>query len=259
MRSEGAGAGTPWFADEAFWTTYAPIMFDGPRWAEVPAVVDSIERLASPPRGASVLDACCGPGRHSLELASRGYRVTGVDLTAAYLEAARESAAAFGVEAEFVRADIRAFERPATFDLAINLYTSFGYFEDPTDDLAALARLRASLKPGGALVLETIGKETAARDFVEGEWFERDGMTILTEYSVVGSWEGLRNRWVVIRPGAGGIEKTDRSFVLRLYSASELRAALLAAGFDSVAIFGNLEGAPYDQKATSLVALARAR
>jgi len=247
-----------WYEDEAFWTAYASIMFDGPRWAEVPAIVDAIERLAAPPPGAAVLDACCGPGRHSLELASRGYRVTGVDLTESYLEAARESAAAFGVEVEFLRADIRSFERPAAFDLAINLYTSFGYFEDPADDVAALRRLRASLKPGGSLVLETVGKETAARDFTEGEWFERDGATILTEYSVVGAWEALRNRWVVIRQGPNGLEKVDRSFAIRLYSATELRAALLAAGFSAADIFGSLERSPYDQKAGSLVALARA-
>lgn len=251
-----------WFEDEAFWTAYAPIMFDEARWAEVPAVVDALERLAAPPKGGAVLDACCGPGRHSLELASRGYRVTGLDLTAAYLDAARESAAGWGVEVEFVRGDLRRFERKAAFDLAINLYTSFGYFEDPADDLAALRALRASLKPGGALVMELTGKETAARDFTEGEWFERAGGTVLTEFSIVGDWEGLRNRWIVIRPKEGGkegeLERVDRSFVLRLYSAVELRAALLDAGFASVEIYGSLQGAPYDEKAASLVALARA-
>lgn len=248
----------PWYEDESFWTAFAPLMFDEKRWAEVPAVVDAIERLAAPPPGCAVFDACCGPGRHSLELASRGYRVTGLDLTAPYIEAARESAAAFGVEVEFLCGDLRAFERPAAFDLAINLFTSFGYFEDPADDLMVLRRLRAALKPSGALVLETIGKETAARDFIEGEWFERGGMTVLTEFSVVGSWEGLRNRWVILRPCAGGgIERIDRCFVLRLYSAAELRAALLASGFASVSIHGSLEGAPYDQAASSLVAVAR--
>jgi len=255
-------ADRPWYEDEDFWTDYAALMFDESRWAEVPAVVDAIEALAAPPKGGRVLDACCGPGRHSLELASRGYRVTGIDLTPAYLEAARESAAAWGVELELLRADLRGFERPAAFDLALNLYTSFGYFEDPADDLAALRALRACLKPGGALLLETTGKETAARDFTEGEWFERGGATVLTEYSVVGDWEGLRNRWILVRGREGGaegeLEKVDRSFVLRLYSAAELRAALLGAGFDTVRIYGNLQGGPYDQKATSLVALARA-
>jgi SAM-dependent methyltransferase len=243
-----------WFEDEDFWKAYAGLMFDGERWAEVPAVCDALASLAGMAPGAAVLDSCCGPGRHSLELARRGYRVTGVDLTASYLEAARESAAAESLPIEFLRADVRAFVRPAAFDLAINLYTSFGYFATPDEDLRMLRNLRASLKPGGALVLETLGKEIAVRDFTEGEWFERDGWTVLTAFKVVGAWEGLENRWILLR----GSERVDRAFVRRLYSAVELRAALLAAGFASVELYGSVEGAPYDLGAASLVAVARA-
>jgi SAM-dependent methyltransferase len=242
-----------WFEDEEFWTAYAPVMFDEARWAEATASVDAIEALVGLAPGAAVLDACCGPGRHSLELASRGYEVTGVDITEAYLEAARESARGMG-NARFLRADLRKLDLPPAFDLAINLYTSFGYFADPADDLEALRRLRAALKPGGALVLETNGKETAVRDFTPGESFERGGWEIRTEFSVVGPWEGLRNRWVVSRDGT----TVDRAFVLRLYAGTELRAALLEAGFAEASLFGGLDGSPYDQAARSLVALARA-
>ncbi len=238
-----------WFEDEGFWTAYAPVMFDEARWAEVPGVIDCIERLVRPKPGAAVLDACCGPGRHCLELASRGYRVTGIDITSAYLEAARESAAG---GARFLRADIRDFSVDEPFDLAINLYTSFGYFADPDEDLIALARLRAALRPGGSLVIETTGKETAARDFIAGESFERGGWVIRTEYSVVGAWEGLRNRWILSRDG----EIVDRSFVIRLYSGTELRAALLKAGFADVRILGGVDGSLYDEAVASLVAVA---
>lgn len=243
-----------WFENEAFWTAYASLMFDERRWAEVPAVIDGIEALARPRPGCAVLDACCGPGRHSLELARRGYRVTGLDLTEAYLEAARDSAAADGTSPEFLRGDVRTWERPGAFELCLNLFTSFGYFESPEEDLEALRRFRASLAPGGALVLETLGKETAVRDFIEGEWFERDGWTVCTEFKVHGAWEGLETRWILLR----GAERIDHAFVQRLYSAVELRAALRAAGFASVELYGSVEGAPYDEKAKSLVALARA-
>jgi SAM-dependent methyltransferase len=246
-------AGGEWFEDEEFWTAYAPIMFDEERWAEVPAVVDAIEELVRPAPGAAVLDACCGPGRHSVELASRGYAVTGVDITDAYLEAARESAADLP-NARFLHADIRELDMPSAFDLAINLYTSFGYFPDPAEDLTALRRLRRALRPGGALLLETTGKETAVRDFTPGEGFERGGWSVRTEYAVVGAWEGLRNRWIMSRDG----RTIDRAFVLRLYSGTELKAALLGAGFSDVRILGGLDGSPYDEAARSLVALARA-
>jgi SAM-dependent methyltransferase len=228
-------------------------MFDEKRWAEVPAVVDAALRLAGTKAGAAVLDTCCGVGRHSVEFAGRGFKVTGVDITRPYLEAARESAEAAHVTPEFLHADIRSFRRPGAFDLAVNLFTSFGYFATPEEDLAALGNIRASLAPGGAFILETTGKETAARDFIEGEWFERLGWTVLTEYKVIGAWEGLMNRWILLR----GAERIDRSFVLRLYSGLEMKRALLEAGFASAEIYGSLEGAPYDEKAGSLVALAR--
>jgi hypothetical protein len=99
-----------------------------------------------------------------------------------------------------------------------------------------------------------LGKEIAVRDFTEGEWFERDGWTVLTEYSVAGAWEGLRNRWILIR----GAERIERTFVQRLYSGVELAALLNRAGFGDVRILGSLKGAPYDRKAESLVALAAA-
>lgn len=246
--------GGSWFEDEEFWNVFAPLMFDENRWAETPGVVDAIESLAASAPGDAVLDACCGPGRHSLEFAHRGYRVTGVDLMESYLEAARESAREDGLDIEFLRADMRDFRRPGSFDLAVNLFNSFGYFADPAEDLGMLRNIRESLRPGGRFVLEMLGKETAVRDFTEGEWFERNGWTVLTEYSVVGAWEGMRNRWVLIR----GAERIERSFVQRLYSGTEMAALLARAGFGEVRILGSLRGAPYDRKAENLVVLASA-
>ncbi|HOX91722.1 MAG TPA: class I SAM-dependent methyltransferase, partial [Spirochaetales bacterium] len=199
------------------------------------------------------LDMCCGPGRHSLEFSRRGCPVVGVDITQPYLEAARDSAAYEGLNASFEHGDARSWVRPTAFNLAVNLFTSFGYFDSPEEDLAMLSCMRTSLKPGGVLVMDLVGKETAAANFIEGEWFERDGKLVLTEFSVVGAWEGLKNRWIIV----DGDKKTDRSWVQRLYSASELRRALIAAGFSRVDIYGSLSGIAYDHNAHSLVAVAR--
>ena len=241
-----------WFADDAFWAAYAPLMFDTARWAEVPAVVDGILSLSGSRPGCTVLDSCCGPGRHALEFARRGFRVTGVDITVPYLEAARESAAAEGLAAEFIQADARVFEQPDAFALALNLFTSFGYFATPEEDRLMLSRLHTSLASRGKLVMELAGKETAARNYIEGEWFERDGKTVLTEFTVEGAWEGLRNRWIIL----DGDKRIDRSWVQRLYAGTELRAVLLEAGFVNVDLYGSFDGEPYGPKARSLVAVA---
>lgn len=251
---EGGGE---WFEEQEFWERYAPIMFEPARWAEVPAVADGLERLTGigPRRGdaaAGALDVCCGTGRIAVELALRGYETCGVDITASYLEAARESADDEGVPLELVRSDVRRFVRPGAFDLAANLYTSFGYFDDPADDLLVARNVRASLAPGGKFVVETLGKEIAVRDFIEGEWFERAGFTVLTEFEPVDSWAGLRNRWILLKDG----ERFERSFVQRLYSASELARLLSEAGFASVDVYGDWNGAAYGRDAVQLIAVA---
>ncbi len=251
-----------WFEEEEFWERFSPIMFDEARWAEVPAVADGIARLSGiepRPDGASgkprrLLDLCCGTGRVAVELAGRGYATTGVDITSSYLRAAQESCDDEGIRIELVREDARRFVRPAYFDLVVNLYFSFGYFDDPADDALLARNVRASLAPGGAFIIETVGKEIAARDFMEGEWFDREGYTVLTEYTPVDSWAALRNRWILIR----GAERMERSFDQRLYAATELRSLLLDAGFASVEVYGDWDGSPYDQAARVLIAVARA-
>jgi SAM-dependent methyltransferase len=251
-----------WFDDDKFWGIFAPIMFDEARWAELPQVADGVTRLArldlyggaaklpGPPR---LLDLCCGFGRLTLEFAARGFACTGVDITPAYLETAREDAAAENLDIEFVRADVRDFVRPGSFDVAVNLYISFGYFADPRDDRRVLANVYESLAGGGVLILETLGKEIAVRDFVRSEWFRRAGYMVLTEYSPVDSWEKLQNRWILVGEG----ERIEKVFTQRLYAATELRALLLDAGFSRVEVYGGWDESPYDERAEKLILVGR--
>jgi SAM-dependent methyltransferase len=257
-----------WFNDESFWKQYAPIMFDNKRWTEVPVVADGVTRMArlplyeyppiykpaEAPGGPKLADLCCGFGRISLELARRGFDVTGVDLTPAYLDTARDDAAYEHLEVEFVHEDVRRFKRPNAFDLAVNLYISFGYFDNQEDDRLFARNVYESLRDGGCFIIETLGKEIAARDFVEAEWFERAGYFVLTKYEAVNSWEGLKNRWILIsREG----KTTERVFMQRLYAATELRQLLLGAGFRAVELYGNWDEGPYNQYAESLIAVGR--
>ncbi|MDR2516895.1 MAG: class I SAM-dependent methyltransferase [Spirochaetaceae bacterium] len=250
-----------WFNDENFWKEYAPIMFDGKRWGEVGAVADGVTALArlSPYGGRaaeppSVLDACCGFGRITAELARRGFRATGVDITPAYLSAAREDAAHEGLNIEYIESDVRLWKRPAAFDLAVNLYISFGYFREAADDLLFARNVYESLKSGGSFIVETLGKEIAVRDFVEAEWFERAGYFVLTAYEALDSWDMLKNRWILIGADGRRIEKT---FTQRLYAATELRRLLCEAGFAEVELYGDWNESPYDRAAARLIAVGR--
>ncbi|MDR2392937.1 MAG: methyltransferase domain-containing protein [Treponema sp.] len=253
-----------WFDDERFWEAYAPIIFDSQHWAEVPLVADSVTRLAklnlyeslgegNRAAGPWVLDFCCGFGRITLELARRGFMATGVDITQSYLQTAREDAAYENLDIEFIHEDVRSFTRSQFFDLVTNLYISFGYFENPNDDRLMVKNAYESLKPGGTFIIETLGKEIAVRDFVEREWFTRAGLTVLTEYTPVDAWEGLKNRWILLKDG----QWLERTFIQRLYAASELRRLLLDTGFASVELYGDWNDGAYDNRAQVLIAVGR--
>lgn len=245
---------TTWHENDVFWESWAPQMFTERRWEMASEEVDAVVQLLDLSPGAHVLDLCCGPGRHSLELARRGFRVTGVDRTADYLERARQRAAEEGLEVEFVLEDMRAFRRPEMFDAAVNLFTSFGYFEDPAEDLQVVQNLYASLKPGGRLLMEMMGKEVLARIFLESNWHENeDGVLVLEKRKIRSGWDWIDNRWIII----DGEERREFAVGHRLYSGAELAALLRQAGFGSITLYGGLAGGPYDHTAQRLAVVAQ--
>lgn len=242
-----------WHEDKDFWRTMAPYLFATERWEEAPREVDAVLRLAEVPVGSQVLDLCCGTGRHSLELARRGFQVTAVDRNSEYLNRARAQARKEGLEIEFAHEDMRWFQRPSAFRLAINLYTSFGYFEDPQEDLRVAQNLCTSLMPSGKLVMEMMGREVLARIFRKRDWQPtEDGGFFLEERKPSPDWTWMDNRWILVK--GGKIKEFHIS--LRLYGASELALLLRRCGFGDVKLFGSLQGLPYDHTAKRLVALA---
>jgi SAM-dependent methyltransferase len=242
-----------WHEQDAFWETMP--MFSERLWELAPQQVDAIISLLGLAPGAAILDLPCGVGRHSLELARRAYRVTGVDRTEAYLETARQKAEAEGLDVEWIQSDMREFVRPEAFDAILNLFTSFGYFEDPAQDRRVAENLYRSLKPGGVLVMEMMGKEVLARIFVPRDWQELpDGTFFLQERQVVRDWSWMENRWILVGPDG---KRCEYVVSHRLYDGAGLRALLFEAGFEEVDFFGGIEGIPYDTEAQRLVAIAR--
>ncbi|MBZ5504597.1 MAG: class I SAM-dependent methyltransferase [Acidobacteriia bacterium] len=115
-----------WFENEDFWRDFYPYMFSAERFSAAGEEVNRIMALTQI-NGGSLLDLCCGPGRHSVEFAQRGFRVTGVDRSPFLLDRARKHATESSAAVEWVQEDMRNFVRPASFDLACSLFTSFGF------------------------------------------------------------------------------------------------------------------------------------
>jgi SAM-dependent methyltransferase len=241
-----------WFENEALWRDLYPYLFPPERFEAAREEVTSVLELTGFP-GKRVLDLCCGPGRHSAELAMRGYEVTGVDRSPYLLERGQARAADLDADVEWVLDDMRSFRRPGTYGLAVNLFTSFGYTTSEADDLRVLRNVRESLVPGGSLVMEMMGKEVMASIYSRvGVAEPGDGSRLFMVRDVEGDWSAVSNLWVLVRDG----EAREYSFRHRIYSARELRGMLEEAGFRRVRLYGGLDGSAYGPGASRLVAVA---
>lgn len=243
-----------WFEDPDFWQDYAPVMFDETRWAEASGVAKAVFDFAGLKTGSKILDAGCGPGRISVELALLGADVTGVDIIQSELDAAAETAQDEGVELKLLNCDLRTFRTEEKFDCAVNLYTSFGYCDTEEEDKLILQNIFNSIKDGGTFILETVSRETAIINFTKGEEFDRSGIKVITDFGVVGAWEGLRSNWRLILPDGKHIR---HEFVQRLYSAPELKKTLVKIGYKSVEIYGGYLKQKYDENAATMVLVAK--
>ncbi len=244
---------TDWFENEDFWLRTYPFLFPEERFEAAAQGLGTLTAALEINPDAAVLDLCCGPGRFALPLAQRGFRVTAVDRTQFYLNHLADRAARTGVKIELVREDMRRFRRESTFDGAINMYTSFGYFESRDDDRRVLENVFASLKPGARFLMELAAREIVARVFQFHDWVEADGRFLLEEHRIDPDFGGTHDRWIVLD------EQGEISFdwALRLYTGTELCDMLKSVGFSEATPFGNFEGAPYDNTARRLCIIAR--
>jgi SAM-dependent methyltransferase len=241
-----------WFEKESFWRELYPYMFAEERFETAKEDIDKILALTGF-KGGVILDLCCGPGRHSVPLAKRGFKVTAVDRTKFLLDKARKRARDEGVDIEWVQKDMREFHRENVFDLIINMFTSFGYFNDKRDDMKVLENMHKNLRKGGAVIMQMRGKEQMAK-ILQPTTSEQypDGTIFVERHEIFDDWSRIRNEWIIIKNDKAKSFKFHHTF----YSGQELKDRLNQAGFSKVKLFGNLDGIEYGPNATHLVAVA---
>ncbi len=242
-----------WFEDERFWVDTYPFMFPDKRFEQAAEQMEKLLELTKF-EPCDVLDLCCGPGRCSLVLARKGFRVTGVDMTAFLLDKAREKAAHEELAIEWVQEDMRLYKRVEAYDLVINMFTSFGYFDRKEDDLVVLRNIFDSLKPGGHLVIDLVGKEMLARG-LQPTSSEKlpDGRMMIERHHIFDDWSRIYNEWIILD------KENIKTFTFyhTIYSGQELKARLVRTGFTEIKLYGDLDGNDYDQDANRLIAVAK--
>ena len=206
------------------------------------AETDFLDRHLKVSAGGRLLDVPCGHGRLAIELAARGYRVTGVDLSAELLEAARADAAARGIAVTWRESDMRDLSFPEPFDAAFCAGSSFGYFDDSgnADFLRAVA---GALRPGGRFVLDASKlAETIFPAFRARHSLDRGGLLFEAENRYDALTGRYENRYTLTR----GQEVETKVASHRIYTLSQVVAMLKSAGLSVVSVHGSADGRPFD-------------
>jgi SAM-dependent methyltransferase len=210
----------------------------------------AIELVAEHMRGSrvdGVLDLACGAGRHSRLLCDRWWTV-GLDLSSALLKVARRESP----DAPYVRADMRELPFAAeSFDLAVNLFTSFGYFDDDLAHAEVLRCVGDVVKRGGTFVLDFLNPEEVRTNLVAYD--ERVvGGSRVEQFRALSVDRKYVEKTIRVR----GREYLER---VRLFSRVELEAMLTAASFDVVARAGSYTGAAWTEVSPRTILFARRR
>lgn len=216
------------------------------------AEVAFLRRVTSVEPPARVVDYGCGHGRHSLELARHGYRVTGVDATERSLERAR-AAVDPGMDVRFINADYRD-PPPGEYDLALSAFGSFGFGTDEENE-QTLHLWCDRLREGGWLVLELWHRDRIVSAFNPGRvWRAGSSLTVDERHELDQLSGRMRIRYAYAYDDG---RRAEHELSVRLYSAPELRRILERAGMSVVALHGSLRGEPYSLEARYLVVIAR--
>jgi len=218
---------------------YLYFLADTLREENTPAQVDFIERALSLAPPMRVLDLGCGHGRHTNELARRGYAAVGIDIVEGFLELARRDAEALGVAPEFVHGDIRAFRAEGAFDRALMLFDVIGFFEDQDNELI-LRNTFEALAPGGKLLLDLRTREWVTRIPAASVVDKGNGDMMVDRVMFDLETGRLVDRRTFIR----GNEVRTVAFSVRLYTYTEMRSILQSVGFRVVRGYGGYDDTP---------------
>ncbi|MEA3337457.1 MAG: class I SAM-dependent methyltransferase [Chloroflexota bacterium] len=193
--------------------------------------------------GAEILDLACGYGRISVPLAQIGYSMTGLDLSTVLLDSARETTAQSDQDVSWQQGDMRELPEQWTgrFDAVINIFSAFGYFEDPAENQRVLSEVQRVLKPGGVFIVDLTHRDYIMSSFRPTDWFEIDDLLVCTsrEFDPI---SGMNQEYWLWADERG--ERHMLSFRVHVYTATELTRMLSQAELEPVAYYGALAAPP---------------
>ena len=231
---------------------YIAVWGAGGKFAHTDREVDFLEKYIPLKKGHRVLDLCCGHGRHAVELAKRGYKVTGLDFSQYELGIAERKAGKLNLKIDFHRADARSFSLEKKFDVIVNLFTAFGYGAK-SDDRKILQRVSEHLRSGGKFLIDTMSLPWLWRNFRPIDRKRLDAFRVWQMRNFDFAASVLHETMVV----SNGRDKKMYKSMLRLYTLPELTTLLAGAGLKVINVFGSFGGKPYNFDSKRMIILAK--
>jgi SAM-dependent methyltransferase len=236
-----------WF-ETWFNTPYYHLLYSNRDQDEASLFIEKLNDAGFLGKASRILDLACGAGRHVNHLTRLGHEVMGLDLSEASISKARNSA----VEgAKFEVGDMRAFSLNTRFAVVLNLFTSFGYFDDPAENALVLSGVHKHLTEGGCLIVDYLNVHQVVKDLVAEEVVVREGVLFTIR-------RRLEKDHVVkeIEVQDGDVRRKYFERV-QLLNAVQLELMLSAAGFNLLRTFGDYLLNPFEQNSDRLILIAR--
>lgn len=246
-----------WWQDvfgEKYLKTYADIVTDDRAKIETDFLIEFVGPAASD----RILDVACGHGRHANALAARGYTVTGIDQASSYIDIAKKNASDLATPPTFAVADMRSLPFGGTeFDFIINMYTSFGYFDNESDNERVLAEIHRVLTNGGKFVLDLSNVYKRAVDFMD-IMGEKVTMSVSNglEVHATENFDPIASRWHSHVEWVEDGKDMSYDSNVRLFTPVEISSLLKKSGLTPVRFFGDFDGSQYRLESPRMIVVA---
>lgn len=225
------------------------------RFADTEDQLRFLQAVLGEGQGRRLLDVACGQGRHAVALAEWGFEVWGLDRSEPLLRVACETARRLRRKVGYLRADVRAFPLgDALFDVAISMFTSFGYFEDEEENQQVLREVARVLKPGGTFILDLANLDFVRSHPPVSQWEHRGAKVSSRYFYDPFARRALTRRTVEL----DGQVKVYESSV-RIYSREEILQRLAAAGLQAMDCYGGYDLSPLTPQSRRMILVARRR
>ena len=217
--------------------------------------VDCIEKVLKIKPSMEILDLCCGYGRHSIELAKRGYEVTGQDINPLFLKEAKKTAQKAGVKIRWIKRDMRKISSRREFDVILNLFTSFGYFKKEEDHQKVISEVYKALKPKGFFLLDVINRERMIREYQRKDFLKfKDGSILIIERDFDFIKSRNNERRIIIKKSG---KRKEVNLSVRIFTLTELISMCKKADLIFKKSYGNYRRDPISSDSKRYILIAQ--